>query len=133
MAYDVHSLLQRVEESLATCPRISISELARQLEVERHTIERTVRKGTGRTFRELQAERLLAEALRLLKAEPSRSIKEVSFLLGYGSPRAFRRFMKRTHGKPPTEARLNVLEELGDGDFTKLLSTFMAHAHNRQS
>jgi AraC-like DNA-binding protein len=106
MAYNQGLLLQRIQENLATFPRISLSEMARQLKVERHTIERVVRKETGRSFRELQAERLLTKALGLLAAEPWLAVKEVSFLLGYSSPRAFRRFMRRTHGSSPTEARL---------------------------
>ncbi len=106
MAYDPRLLLEEVEDALSSCPRIPISDIARQLKVERHTIERAVRKGTGRTFRQLQLEMLLAEAFRLLAAEPLRSVKEVSFLLGYGSPRAFSRFMKHHCGRSPTEARL---------------------------
>jgi AraC-like DNA-binding protein len=105
MAYDVRLLLQRIEENLATRPRMSLSEIARQLSVERHTIERSVRNRTGKTFRELQDEKLLAQALRLLNTEPTRSVKEISFQLGYRSPRAFCRFMRRAHGTSPTEAR----------------------------
>jgi AraC-like DNA-binding protein len=106
MAYNVRLLLQRIEENLATRPRTSLSEIARQLNVERHTIERSVRSGTGRTFRELQDENLLVQALRLLTEEPGRSLKEVSFELGYSSPRAFRRFIKQAWGTSPKEARL---------------------------
>jgi AraC-like DNA-binding protein len=106
MAYDASLLLQRIEENLATRPRMSLSDMARQLNVERHTIERSVRSGTGGTFRELQDEKLLAQALRLLTEEPARSLKEVSFELGYSSPRAFRRFIKEAWGTSPKDARL---------------------------
>jgi len=97
MAYDDHMLLQRIEENLEIRPRILLSEIARLLNVERHTIERSVRSGSGKTFRALQNEKLLTRALRLLTGEPARSIKEVSFALGYASPRAFRRFIKHEH------------------------------------
>src|SRR5487761_28644 len=110
MAYDLRLLLQRIDEHLTVRPRISISEMARQLKVERHTIERSVRMGSGRTFRELQAEKLLAEALRLLAADPTRSVKEVSFLLGYGAPRSFRRFIKQACGRSPKEVRFNLAQ-----------------------
>jgi AraC-like DNA-binding protein len=106
MAYDASLLLQRIEESLTTRPRMSLFDMARQLNVERHTIERSVRSGTGRTFRELQNEKLLAQAFRLLTEEPARSLKEVSFKLGYSSPRAFRRFIKEVWGASPKDARL---------------------------
>ena len=105
MAYNPRLLLEEVQDALSSRQRIPISEIARQLKVERHTIERAVRKGTGRTFRQLQLEMLLAEAFRLLAAEPARSVKEVSVLLGCGSPRAFSRFMKHNCGRSPTEAR----------------------------
>jgi len=106
MAYDRRLLFKRVEESLSSRPRTSISEIARQVKVDRHTIERAVRQVTGGSFRQLQQQALLGAALRLLAAEPGRSVKEISFLLGYGSPRAFSRFMRHTCGSPPTPIRL---------------------------
>jgi AraC-like DNA-binding protein len=133
LAYDLRLLVQRVEDNLATRPRMPISDMARQLKVERHTIERAVRKGTGRTFRALRAERLLTEALVLLAAEPTRSIKEASFLLGYSSPRAFRRFLKQTCGRSPKEARVTIPVAPRDRHLTGLSGESLSRPHNHRS
>ena len=105
MGYDSRLVFARVTASLQAAPRIRLSELARQLKIERHTIERAVLRESGRRFRELQGEVTCSTALELLAADFPRSVKEISFALGYASPAAMSRFVKRACGKSPTELR----------------------------
>ncbi len=95
-------LFQRVLQVMPT-NRIRLGTLARQLGVERHTIEKAVRSITGRTFRQLQQVILLQRAGLLLKQ--GRTVKETAFDLGFGSPQAFDRFVKRTSGETPSSLR----------------------------
>ena len=105
MSYCLKVLYERVEVALFASPRTSLSALAQQLRVERHTIERAVAHATGKTFRELQTRLTLAKALDLLAAEPNRPIKEIAFLLGYKSAGAFSRFVKKRCGRSPQAIR----------------------------
>lgn len=89
MAYDLRLLAERVEAYLSASPRKLLRDVAAELGVDRHTVERAVRDRTGKTFRQLQREALAAEALKLLTSEPPRSVKEVCFLLGYRSSSGF--------------------------------------------
>ena len=105
MAYDLRLLVERVEASLCAAPRKPLCDMARELGIDRHTLERAVRNRTGTTFRHLQQEAVLVRALKLLNSEPPRSVKEVCFLLGYRSPSAFSRALRRACGQPPTRIR----------------------------
>ena len=105
MSYDFDHLFRRVSAELDQSPRTSISALSRQLGVDRHTIGRAVHASTGRTFRAWQRELLYARACKLLQTESTKSIKEIAVLLGYGSTRAFGRFLARTCGCTPTVLR----------------------------
>lgn len=106
MAYDLRGLSKQVEVCLLASPHIALAALAKQLRVERHTIERAVRKATGKSFRQLQAGIISKKSLDLLALEPARSIKEIAFLLGFKSGQAFSRFVRRTCKSPPKELRL---------------------------
>lgn len=80
--------------------RASLNDVARETGVERHVVERLVRSFTGKSFRELQREVLLARSAGLLRR--GKSIKEVAFDVGFGSPQAFHRFVRRASGRTPT-------------------------------
>jgi two-component system response regulator YesN len=84
---------------------MQLDELSKSLRVERHTIERAIKRTTGNTFREFRARLLLEKAKRVLDEDPLQSIKEVAFILGYSSQRAFCRFTKANAGCSPTELR----------------------------
>jgi len=90
---------------LSTLPRKPLGDVARELGVDRHTVERAVISRTGKTFRQLQHEAVVARAVRLLNCEPARSVKEVALLLGYTSASAFSRALRRDCGESPTEIR----------------------------
>jgi len=83
--------------------RVSLNNVAAEIGVERHTIERIVRSMSGQSFRQLHHELLLDRAHQLLKQ--GKPIKEIAFELGFGSPQAFHRFVRRECGKTPTRLR----------------------------
>lgn len=111
-----HVLLDRNEErrvrlfqcvARATAERrVTLTEVAREVGVERHTVERVVRSITGLSFRELQRN-LLSERANLL-LEQGRAIKEIAFEVGYGSPQSFHRFIRKAYGITPSCLRRSV-------------------------
>ena len=105
MAYDLNGLFNRIHRSLRSTPYLSLHELSIRICVERHTIEKAVKKATGKTFREVRNDMLLEQARGLLDSNPNQSIKEVAFKLGYRSQRSFSRFIKSSVGCSPKQLR----------------------------
>ncbi len=105
MAYNLTILSELVRSELTTEPRLTLSTLAHQLGVDRHTVQKAIRLTRGTSFRELQSDLLLARTHALLRSSPALSVKEISHCLGYGSSRAFQRFVLRSSGKTPMELR----------------------------
>lgn len=105
MAYDLPRLYETVRSHLWFNPDLQLDELSQLLKVERHTVEKAVRLATGKTFRELKKDILFRLAIQRLRDDPSLSIKEVAFKLGYCSQRSFCRFVKAMAGCPPTQLR----------------------------
>jgi len=95
-------LLQRVLQATAE-GRVTLTEVAAEIGVERHTIEKVLRATTGQNFRELQRIMLLERA-NLLTAQ-GKTIKEIAFELRFGSPQSFHRFIRKTCGKTPSLLR----------------------------
>lgn len=105
MAYDLSGLYVRVQLHLKATPLLTLEELSARINVERHTIEKSVKQATGQTFRQVRNGLLLAHAKHLLDSHPNHSIKEVAFKLGYRSQRSFSRFMRSEAGCSPKEFR----------------------------
>lgn len=105
MAYHYIALLEQAKTILFLQPRASLMLVSAELGVDRHTLERAVRTLTGRTFAQLQRELLRDRAQLLLTESPALSVKEIAFQLGYGSPRAFSRFIRVALGFSPSELR----------------------------
>lgn len=105
MAYDLASLCKMVQEALARGRRTGLAKLAEQVNVDRHTLEKAVRITTGKSFRQLQQQALFEKSMKLLHNEPALSIKDIAFRIGFGSPQAFHRFIRRTSGKTPVQIR----------------------------
>jgi len=95
-------LLQRVLQAMAD-RRLTLIELAAEVGVERHTIEKVLRATTRQSFRELQRTMLLERAN--LLAGQGKAMKEIAFELGFGSPQSFHRFIRKTCGKTPSLLR----------------------------
>jgi transcriptional regulator GlxA family with amidase domain len=108
MAYDLNGLYTRIQRNLSSTPYMSLHELSVRLRVERHTIEKAVKKATSKTFREMRNLLLLEHARGLLDGNPNQSIKEVAFKLGYRSQRSFSRFIKSSLGCSPKELRADA-------------------------
>ncbi|MBI4454864.1 MAG: AraC family transcriptional regulator [Acidobacteria bacterium] len=105
MTYDLQGIFGRIERALAENPRTTLKEISQELQVDRHTLERSVYAAHRKSFREYQQEITLTAALRTLKSEPNLSIKQIAAILGYNSPRAFSRFIKCRTGRNPRDYR----------------------------
>ncbi|MBN1569547.1 MAG: helix-turn-helix transcriptional regulator [Acidobacteria bacterium] len=104
MTYNRHKLLIELDALIAETPRIRLTEVARSLGVDRHTIENAMRSRRKTTFREYRRERLL-QAARKMMDEPHLSIKEIGIKLGYSSAASFSRFVRQATGKSPSQLR----------------------------
>jgi transcriptional regulator GlxA family with amidase domain len=108
MAYDLTGLYSRVSKEMRRNPYSQLRYLSRHMGVGRHTIEKSVKAATGKSFREYRANMLLAHARLRLGQNPNLSIKEIAFSIGFRSQRSFCRFIKATAGCSP-----KVLRETG--------------------
>jgi AraC-like DNA-binding protein len=112
MSYDPALLFQRISSNLYGNPSLSLAELSQELRVSRRTIQNTVIVTSGKKFRELRDELLLAKFQCALVTEPSFTIKELSSEIGYGSPRSFARAIRRASGVSPEQLRARLAGEL---------------------
>ena|SRR5437773_7288348 len=105
VAYDRRKLVGMIDELLSADPRMPLPKIARELGVERHTIEKAVRHVRRMSFREHRQEKLLERALFLLNDKRGFTEKEVAAELGFASLEAFIRFIKAQTGTTPKEIR----------------------------
>jgi transcriptional regulator GlxA family with amidase domain len=104
MTYNRRQLLKELDELVISMPRIRLSEIARSLGVDRHTIENAMRSTRSISFREYKRHQLL-EMARTMLYQPNVSIKEVGIKLGYSSAASFSRFVQKSTGKSPSQLR----------------------------
>ncbi len=104
MTYNRRMLLEELDNLVSMTPRIRLSEIARALGVDRHTIENAMRSHRQISFREYRRKELLAMAQRMLN-QSAIPIKEVGSKLGYSSPASFSRFVQQSTGKSPSQLR----------------------------
>ena len=90
MAYNRQKLLEELDDLITDNPRMRLSEIARTLGVDRHTIENAMRSRRSMTFREYRQSKLLQLARKMLD-QPRMSVKEVGLKLGYPSAASFSR------------------------------------------
>src|SRR6266700_3013814 len=102
-------LLNAVIRRLNRAPATLLGEIARELHVSTRTIQNVVKLATGKTFRKLRQELLVERVKGLLESDPNRSIKELSFELGYKSPRSFARATKQCCGSSPEQLRSRII------------------------
>ena len=108
MSYDHRLLCEQLSLRLHRYPSISLHELSKQLRVSRRTLQRAVIAVKGKRFRDLQEELLLARVESLLMATPCLAIKELSFQIGYQSPRSFARAVRSAWGLSPEQLRAHI-------------------------
>lgn len=113
MAYDLTGVFERAVEALKESPRRGLKPISEALGVERHSIERAFQLKTGKQFRSFRHELLLERSMRLLASKRTASIKEIAFLLGYKSERAFARFIRNALGRCPCEVRKQLTSSGG--------------------
>lgn len=104
VAYNRDTLLNQVDALVAETPRMRISDIARALGVDRHTIENAMLSRRKTTFREYRRKYLLQAARKLLE-QPHLSVKEIGTLLGYSSAASFSRFVHQSTGRNPSQLR----------------------------
>jgi AraC-like DNA-binding protein len=109
VAHDLARIFGRVESLLTQRPRMALSDLSRELGVERHTVERAVRDAKGKSFREFHREFVLSHITETLLAGSDLSLKEFAADLGYSSVQAFTRFVSKASGTTPARLRRQAL------------------------
>jgi AraC-like DNA-binding protein len=109
MAYELRGLFDRAVAILEGNPRQSIKAVSQALRVERHTLEKAFWLSAGKSFRQFRRDAVLARAKELLASRPNVPVKEIAFLLGYSSERAFARFIRKALGCSPCELRRALL------------------------
>ena len=109
MAYDLIGVFEQAVGVLKENPRRGLKPISEALGVERHTVERAFQLKTGKPFRSFRRELLLERSMGLLASKCAVSIKEVAFLSGYRSERAFARFIRDASGCSPCELRKQLM------------------------
>jgi len=112
MSYKQQLLMEAISHHLGNTPSGLLKDLSRELRVSRRTLQKVVSTATGRTFREFRKEMLVERAKKLLELCPARTIKEMSFDLGYESPRSFARAIKRACGSSPAQLRSRMIYQI---------------------
>lgn len=112
MSYEPALLLAAIEEELSAHPCALLKELATQLHVSPRTLERIVAANSGRRFRDLRQEALVAKVRELVRKEPRISVKELSSATGFTSARSFARAIRRSCGVSPEGLRRRVAEQI---------------------
>ncbi len=112
MSYKQQLLMEAISHHLSNTPSGLLEDLSRELRVSRRTLQKVVSTATGRTFREFRKEMLVERAKKLLELCPTRTIKEMSFDLGYESPRSFARAIKRACGSSPAQLRSRMIYQI---------------------
>jgi transcriptional regulator GlxA family with amidase domain len=107
MTYNQRQLLKELDALVSNTPRIRLSEIARMLGVDRHTIENAMRFTRNTSFREYKRRELLQMAVAMLN-QPDISVKEIGVKLGYSSAASFSRFVQQSTGRSPSQLRKGV-------------------------
>jgi len=105
-------LVEAALRRLSKAPSTLLEGLVRELRVSRRTLQNAINIITGKTFRELRDQLLAERVTSLLNSHPARGIKELSFELGYKSPRSFARAIKRACGSSPGQLRSWIISQL---------------------
>jgi AraC-like DNA-binding protein len=86
-------------------PNLSVGQVAAELRVSRWYLTRLLRRETGQTF-QLHLHRMRVDLARVLLHDPTLSVKEVAFMVGYRSTTQLDRHFRQICGTTPTEYRL---------------------------
>jgi AraC-like DNA-binding protein len=93
-----------IEVPMKTLDLKSAADFAFQLSVHINHLNRAVMETTGKTTTELIGERLLYEALSMLRCSHL-TVAQIAYALGFKEVSYFQRFFKKIHGITPGKAR----------------------------
>lgn len=85
-------------------PATDLGSYAKSLGISKSYCSRLFLKTVGKPFHQHRTECLVTKAVELLSS-PMLSVKEISFRMGFHSPRAFSLWMKRVTGSAPGQFR----------------------------
>jgi AraC-like DNA-binding protein len=105
MTCNNESLIHRISSEILARPRITLLDLSRKFQIERHRIEKAVRACKDVSFREYRTKLLAGIAVDLLLSDAECPEKTLADQLGYKSLSAFIRFMKTSTGYTPSQIR----------------------------
>ena len=111
MSYDPSIIFHSILLSLQQTPSISLEVLSQELRVSRRTIQKAIVMSAGKTFRDLREEILISSVKTLFLTKPNLTIRALSFVVGYESPRSFARAIRRACGISPEELRSSTGKE----------------------
>jgi len=114
VAYDRRKLVGMIDELLSENPRISLLQIARELGIERHTIEKAVHHVRQMSFLAHRQKELVRRAQVLLNDKRAFGEKEVAAKLGFASLEAFIRFTKVQTGMTPKQLRKRLWHTIPD-------------------
>ena len=111
MSYDHESLYRRILLHMMREPCISVQNISNELRVSRRTIQSAIQRGAKKSYSALRREILVAKAIELFSEQTCPAIKEVSFAVGFASPRSFARAIRKATGMSPEHLRSRVLAD----------------------
>jgi IS30 family transposase len=103
VAYDHFDVTKRVMILLNRTPAVTQSEASRVLGIDRHTINRALRRTSGRGFRALQDDAIATRLSQLRDSARPLSQKEIAALIGCSSVRAYRGHRRRLESRTGPE------------------------------
>jgi len=96
MGYDKRDLVGRLKALLADAAGRSLASIAEELNVDRHTVTRSVRRVEGVSFKQLQFDFIAAALDRIALGPRPTTGKEIAARLGLASQRRVRAWRRRT-------------------------------------
>jgi two-component system response regulator YesN len=90
-------------------PDISLNKLAERLHISPFHLSRLLRRELDTTFIDYVTKIRLEETVRLLREQPSKSIKEIAFQIGYEDPYYFSKVFRKFYKISPLHFRKQFL------------------------
>lgn len=110
MSYDRALLASECLKRLRRTPSISLDFLAREMHISRRTLQNAFLESCGKCFKKVQRELLISVVTDYFLREPTLTVKELSYNIGYTSARSFARAIKQACGKSPSKLRATITE-----------------------
>lgn len=88
--------------------KVTVKELAKELNLSERTVLRKVREKTGKTTVNFINQCKLEHSISLMKQEKDLSISEITYCLGYNNPAYFSKCFKEKFNKTPAEVKNKI-------------------------